>query len=604
MDNAQDTPKAAPSAMLQHCKREFAPLTVVGNWEWDFTSGAVTWSDGLFRLFGFEPGAVQPTFDLWASKLHPDDRSHSDAIALAAVTCGTTIDHQFRIIRDDGAVRWLANKGEVFANAVGQPSWASGALFDITELREAQIELARREERYKALATANSISEWRATPDGTMIEAPSWASYTGQDFRGCSWLESVHPDDVSAVAAIWEEMLRVGCALDYCFRVRHQSGKYRWVHGRAVPIKNIDGSVREWVGTTEDVHEKRYTSEQLRLNEQRLRLALSAGRMFTWDFDIRTGQVTRSENSQEVLGLGSGHISDLEKRMHPMDIEHLRVALDATISTSVPFQLEYRVHGAENETRWLYTRGKLVPTEIGAPHRILGVTVEISDRKKAEKKRQSDQVLIDRFHALTRIAGDFLWIAMPDGRVADMPEWRELTGQTLEEVRGWGWLCAVHPADRERVREALLSQCDSSSPREIEYRIRSRSGHYRLIKSRTTPVRRADGVIAEWIGTCTQTSEIASWPKDEAPDGAFVTEEAETTTGYQVRAARAILRWSVRDLAQNSGVSASTIRRIEEADIGLGDFDRRTLRQIRATLEEAGVRFGPVLGGKCGVGPA
>jgi transcriptional regulator with XRE-family HTH domain len=75
-------------------------------------------------------------------------------------------------------------------------------------------------------------------------------------------------------------------------------------------------------------------------------------------------------------------------------------------------------------------------------------------------------------------------------------------------------------------------------------------------------------------------------------------------SGCQVRAARAIVRWSVRDLAVASGVSSSTIRRIEE-DEGLTETrDTRKLAVLRATLEEAGVEFIPSPDGKGGVRPA
>lgn len=586
-------------------KRKVAALTVVGSWEWDFSTGAITWSDGLFRLFGFRPGSVLPTFELWVSKVHPDDRPSSEAIALAALNSGVSIDHEFRIIRDDGTVRWLANMGEVFANASGQSSWASGAVFDITELREAQIDLAQREERYIALAAAGAICSWRAAPDGTFIDASSWGSYTGQDCRKSDWLDSVHPDDAPAVASIWEEMLRVGCALDYSFRLRHQSGEYRWMYGRAVPIKDSEGSIREWVGKLEDVHERRGTSERLRLNQQRLRLALSAGRMVTWDYDICTGWVSQSEHAEELVGIGSGHISDLEKMLHPNDIEALRIALGVTISTGAPFHCEFRVVGSHRETRWLRATGHMAATEIGAPGRILGVTVDITDRKKADLRYASDRLAIERFDALAQIAGDFVWIATPDGRVTDMPGWRSVTGQTQEEIRDWGWLCAVHPADRERVRDALLYRADGTGLTKMEYRIRSRLGNYRLIRSRAAPVRRADGSIAEWIGVCSQVAEQAfSEPTFNASDCVPAARDAEATAAYQVRAARAVLKWSVHELARRSGVSTSTIRRIESSDGKSDALERRTLRLVRSTLEEAGICFGPILGGKGGVGPA
>ena len=67
----------------------------VGNWEWDFQSGAVTWSDGLFRLLGLLPGSIEPTYELFLSMVHPDDRAKAEAVGRTATRQGGTIDYQY-----------------------------------------------------------------------------------------------------------------------------------------------------------------------------------------------------------------------------------------------------------------------------------------------------------------------------------------------------------------------------------------------------------------------------------------------------------------------------------------------------------------------------
>jgi PAS domain S-box-containing protein len=611
MDLVEKKSSAArvPAIAPQCSGEQAATLPAVGNWEWDFETGVVTWSDGVFRLLGLEPRSVAPSVELWASKLHPEDRAGSDATAIAALKCGVTIDHEFRVVLDGRTVRWAANKGEVFANATGQPSWAAGMLFDITDLREAQMELARREERYKALVTATSIGEWRADAEGTITSAPFWASFTGQptsDADCCEWLKSVHPDDVAGVTSIWEELIRIGCSTDYCFRLAHRSGEYRWVHAKAVPLKNIDGTIREWVGTVEDIHDKRRISEHLRVHENRQDMALSTGRMVAWDYDFVTGHVTRSENSLEILGVGSGHLNCLKLWIHPEDVARVCTALDLTAATGSPYDLEYRMLTPNGETRWLRGRGKLLRTGRELSSRIFGVTVDVTEQKRAALEARKLEGLLAllnaEFAALKQVAGDIVWTASADGRVTDMPAWRQFTGQTIEEVQGWRWLAAVHPSDRERVREGISSQIESNGPGVIEYRVRSRSGQYRWFIVRSAPVLKKDGGVSEWLGACTELS--SPLHTSGVPEGASPLKEAELTTGCQIRAARAILRWSVRDLAEKAGVSGSTIRRIEDDDGLPQSRDHRLLCLIRSTLEEGGVRFGPVLGGKCGVGPA
>ena len=155
-------------------------------------------------------------------------------------------------------------------------------------------------------------------PKGDAIEAQSWANFTGRPVNDCTgrgWLAAIHPKDVDAVGATWDEAVRIGSYFEMQLSPPHRSGQYRWVLCKAVPIKPQDGPVREWVGTAEDIHAKREMEELLRVHEERLRQAHFEGPMVTWDFNLETGQVTRSANAQDILGVGSETVEAFEQ--HP-----------------------------------------------------------------------------------------------------------------------------------------------------------------------------------------------------------------------------------------------------------------------------------------------
>jgi PAS domain S-box-containing protein len=113
-----------------------------------------------------------------------------------------------------------------------------------------------------------------------------------------------------------------------------------------------------------------------------------------------------------------------------------------------------------------------------------------------------------RYRALVEAIGTVVWTTDPDGRVADMPGWRAVTGQTEEEVRGWGWLDAVHPGDREATREAWARAVATLEPYAVEYRVRARDGSWRWYAVRGVPVADpATGAVREWVGVCTDVDE-------------------------------------------------------------------------------------------------
>jgi PAS domain S-box-containing protein len=583
-------------------------LATVGNWEWDFTSGAVTWSAGVYGLLGLAPESVKPSLALFVDRMHPEDRAEGEAVGFAAVATGTTIDDEFRIVRSDGEVRWLANKGEIFADREGRPSWAAGALFDITDIRAAQAELVARERRYRALATAHSLGLWRAGPDGEMVEADFLATFTGEpdaSVLGFGWLDLVHDDDVEPLRGVIRDAVALGSTAEFSFRLRHGSGAYRWVFARAVPIRNPDGLVYEWVGSMEDVQERREAELALRVGEQRVRLASEACGMVAWDYEVGPGNVTRSEEGRRPFGFGSGPIEALESDVHPDDRTRLETALARTVEHGVPFDVEYRITDESGQVRWLHSRGKLVRGAQLAADRVVGVTFDVTAHRAAEERRRetSEELAAARrhLHALESVAGGIAWTALCDGKVVDLPAWRAFTGQTVEQVRGWGWQNAVHPADRERVRNAVVWLAGGAPKVALDYRIRASNGEYSWFRSQAVPAVREDGTVAEWVGVCHPSTGGDDAPRPASADNDDHAPNA--LTGAQLRAGRAIARWSVRALSDASGVSVSTIRRIEDEDGVPQGRDLTRLLALRETLERAGVSFGS-LRGKGGVAPA
>jgi PAS domain S-box-containing protein len=108
-------------------------ITHVGSWEWDIASGAVSWSDELFRIYGFEPRSRPVTLELFRGALHPDDRSRIHREVDAALARGSRFAWRERIVRPDGSVRVLDTLGEVISGADGKPTSLLGTCRDITD---------------------------------------------------------------------------------------------------------------------------------------------------------------------------------------------------------------------------------------------------------------------------------------------------------------------------------------------------------------------------------------------------------------------------------------------------------------------------------------
>ena len=136
------------------------------------------------------------------------------------------------------------------------------------ERKRAVEELARREARFRALVLTGAQMVWTADPQGAVRdEMPGWSEYTGQtyeEYRGGGWIEAVHPDLREAARAAWSHAVETGKPYEFETRLRRADGSYGILDVRAVPVRDAEGSIREWVGTCLDVTERKSLEEQLR----------------------------------------------------------------------------------------------------------------------------------------------------------------------------------------------------------------------------------------------------------------------------------------------------------------------------------------------------
>ncbi|MCW2890929.1 MAG: putative sensor protein [Actinomycetia bacterium] len=112
----------------------------------------------------------------------------------------------------------------------------------------------------------------------------------------------------------------------------------------------------------------------------------------------------------------------------------------------------------------------------------------------------------ERYRALVQGGAQIIWVASPDGEMLeDSAEWRWITGQTVEEFLGNGWLDSIHPEDRERVERDWRECLRTGRIFDDRFRMRARGGSYRHYDVRAVPIER-DGKIAEWVGACTDVT--------------------------------------------------------------------------------------------------
>jgi PAS domain S-box-containing protein len=223
-------------------------------WRWDMNTNVVDSDEGLYRLFGVDPAEGSRSFEVFVSRIHPDDRDRVIAAALRCASDGVDLDEEFRIVRPDGSVRWAVDKGKTVFGENGAPQYLIGACVDVTERRV-------RDEQFRALAESIPQLAWMADASGSIFwYNQRWFDYTGftlEQMRGWGWKAVHHPDDVDRVVRRIQHSWNTGEPWEDTFPLRGRDGQYRWFLSRAQPIRDAAGHVVRWFGTNTDINELR-----------------------------------------------------------------------------------------------------------------------------------------------------------------------------------------------------------------------------------------------------------------------------------------------------------------------------------------------------------
>jgi PAS domain S-box-containing protein len=202
------------------------------------------------------------------------------------------------------------------------------------------------------------------------------------------------------------------------------------------------------------------------------------------------------------------------------------------------------------------------------------IAADITDRQhSAEAVRRSEA----RYRSLVQAGAQVVWVTAPNGEIAeDSPEWRWITGQTLEEYLGNGWLDAIHPEDRDRVERAWRECVRSGKTFDNRYRVRTKSGTYRHYDVRAVPIERA-GKIIEWVGASTDVT------------GQREAEEMRGRLTEQLSAAA--LRTARLQQATSMLAEALTVEQVVEVITEVGRSAVGAERSAVALLDPEGVRL-------------
>lgn len=373
-------------------------------WEVNLSTEAVRWPEPSPAVYGSSAGTKPLMLSEWMEHVHPEDRQRLRDAHDRAVNEGGQLEIEFRVLQADGTLRWVYNRGNVFRDQHGEPSRMIGVGMDVTARKQAEEALKESEERLRLAFDAAYLGAWDWNIKSGELK---WHGHHEKMFgfapgtfdgRYETFLNVIHPEDrAAAVALIQRALAEKRQEYRNEFRVLWPDGSVHWILAQGRFYFNENGDPVRLVGVDVDLTERKLGEESLRSSETRLSLAQRAAKMGTWEMDLRTFKSVWSDELWAVYGLETNscepNFDSWLRTVHPDERELRRRQVLHFTDTRQDIDFEYRCLWPDGTVRWLAGLGTLLYDENGAPRSMVGVNMDVTDRKRSEEAlRMSDRL--------------------------------------------------------------------------------------------------------------------------------------------------------------------------------------------------------------------
>jgi PAS domain S-box-containing protein len=343
-----------------------------------------------------------------------------------------------------------------------------------------------------------------ARPDGYLdFFNRKWLDFTGQSLEkllGWEWTSCIHPDEVESFARKMRESFARGEPFQETSRVRRADGAYRWMLHLKAPLRNSDGIIVKWFGSSIDIEERKRAEEELRTSTQLLQTnefylteAQRLGHIGSWFFDPSRGFDYWSRELFHIHGLdpatGAPGIEGYLALVHPQDRAFMATLMKRLVVEASEFDVTKRIVRPDGEVRHIRCVGAPV-AESGILKGIVGNAIDVTEHEILTRELRRREAYLAEAQRLSH-TGSFGWRPASGDIVWSDETYRIFEYDPAEKMTFDRIIGRVHPEDGASVRETAERASATGVAFDSTYRLLFADGRIKHLHVLAKPLQSA-----------------------------------------------------------------------------------------------------------------